>query len=227
MKKGMISLVALLLAIFLSGNVYSQSAFSINVGASFPLSDFGEDDLDDDDAGLAGRGLCLGTKFLFPINDKGLGLYFGADLNYNPLNSEVRDDIEDELDALGIDEDVTFRKYINIPVTGGLTYSFSGNQKVSFFCDLGIGFNYLKITDEEYEFENEETKVILDPSTQLAYKIGGGLLLDDKWSIGLHYNGLGEHDVEGKIKYSDGDTENFKGEDLKVSLLTLTLGIKL
>jgi len=224
MKKGMISLVALLLAIFLSGNVYSQSAFSINVGASFPLSDFGEDDLDDDDAGLAGRGLCLGTKFLFPINDKGLGLYFGADLNYNPLNSEVRDDIEDEL---GIDQDVTFRKYINIPVTGGLTYSFSGNQNVSFFCDLGIGFNYLKITDEVYDEGNDEGKMIFDPSTQLAYKIGGGLLLNDKWRIGLHYNGLGEHDVEGKYKWTDSGTENFKLGDLKVSLLTLTLGINL
>lgn len=223
MKKIVISLTAILIAIFLSGNIYSQSSFSIHAGPAFPLSDFGDDDIYDDDSGLAGVGLSLGGKLLHQLNDKGIGLYLGADFNYNGLKSDAKDDIEDEF---GSDVDIKFYKFINVPVTAGLNFSYKANDQISLFGDLGIGADFLKVTNWTLEADNEELEISYKLSTQLAYKIGGGLLIDDKFIIGLHYNGLGEHKLKGEMEY-DGDTEDLDDVKLKVSLLTLTLGIKL
>lgn len=224
MKNLVISLTAIAIAIFLSGNVYSQSGFSIHAGPSFPLSDFGDDDMEDDDSGLAGVGLSLGGKYLYQLNDKGLGLSFGADFNLNGLKSDVKDDIEDELSDS--DADIKFSKYINVPVIAGLNYSYKTNDQISLFGDFGIGADFLKVTDMTIEEDNEEGVLSYKLSTQFAYKIGGGLVVNDKFIIGLHYNGLGEHNLKGEYKY-DGESEDMEDRELKVSLLTLTFGIKL
>lgn len=42
----------------------------------------------------------------------------------------------------------------------------------------------------------------------------------------MHYNGLGEHNLKGEIEYN-GDSQDLDDAKLKVSLLTLTFGIKL
>ena len=225
MKKLMISLTVIVIAIFLSGNLYSQSSFSIHAGPSFPLSDFGDDDLDDDDAGGAGVGLNLGGKYIYKLNEKGLGLFIGADFNLNGLKSSVKDDIEDEFDDTGVDVDITYYKYINVPITAGLNYTFKANEQVSLFADLGIGADFFKVTNMTMEADNEEIEFNFDLSTQLAYKLGGGLLIQDKYIIGLHYNGLGKHNVKGEVKY-DGDTADLDDLELKVDVLTLTFGIK-
>ena len=225
MKQLVISLTTIVIAIFLSGSVYSQSSFSIHAGPSFPLSDFGDDDWDDPDAGGAGVGLNLGGKYLYKLNDKGLGLYIGADFFYNGLKSSVKEDIEDEFEGLGTNIDITYQKYINVPITAGINYAFKANEQVSLFADLGIGADFLKVTNMTLEIDNEEVEMNYDLSTQLAYKFGGGLLLQDKYIIGLHYNGLGKHNVKGEITY-DGDTTDLDDMELKVDLLSLTFGIK-
>jgi len=119
MKKSFIYFSALAIVIMLSGNAYSQNSFSLHAGPSFPLADFGDDDLNDEDAGCAGVGLSLGGNYVFQLNDKGLGLYLGADFDINGLKSSVKDDIEDNL-ASGVD--IEFYKFINVPVIAGLNY---------------------------------------------------------------------------------------------------------
>jgi hypothetical protein len=224
MKELTISLTAIVIAIFLSGTVYSQSSFSIHAGPSFPLSDFGDDDSDDPDAGGAGVGLNLGGKYLYKLNDKGLGLYIGADFNYNGLKSSIKEDIESVYEGMEADIDITYQKYINVPITAGINYTFKANEQVSLFADLGIGADFLKVTNMTIEIDNEEIEANYDLSTQLAYIFGGGLLLQEKYIIGLHYNGLGKHNVKGEIDF-EGDTEDADSE-LKVDVLSLTVGIK-
>ncbi|MBK7797933.1 MAG: outer membrane beta-barrel protein [Saprospiraceae bacterium] len=227
MKKLLITLTAIVIAIFFFGKVYSQNSFSVHAGPSFPLSEFGDGDIDDDDSGGAGVGLSLGGKYLYQLNDKGLGLYLGADFNYNGLKSDVKDDIKDDFkDQFISDVDIKFRKYINVPVTAGLNYSFKGNDKISLFVNIGIGADILKLTNMTVELDNEEVEFSYKLSTQIAYKIGGGLLINDKFIIGMHYNGLGEHNLKGEIEYN-GDSQDLDDAKLKVSLLTLTFGIKL
>lgn len=225
MKKLFVSLTVIVIAIFLSGNVYSQSSFSIHAGPSFPLSDFGDDDFNDDNAGGAGIGLNLGGKYTYQLNENGLGLFLGADFNYNGLKSSVKDDLEEEFDNLGADIDIKYYKYINVPIIAGLTYTYKANEQIALFADLGIGADFFKVTNMTMEANNEELEFNFDLSTQLAYKFGGGLLIQDKYTVGVHYNGLGKHNVKGKISYA-GDSEDIDDLKLKVDILTLSLGIK-
>ena len=218
MKKQSISFAILIAMFFMTENLYSQGNFSLHAGPSFAISDFGDDDIDDDDAGGAGVGLNIGGKYTFKLNDKGLGLYLGADFNYNGLKSS-------ELDDMGADIDITYFKYINVPITAGLNFTFKANDQVSLFGDLGLGADFFKVTNMTMEADNEELEFNYKLSTQLAYKIGGGLLIQDKYIIGLHYNGLGEHNVKGEMKY-DGDTEDLDDTKLKVDILTLTFGVR-
>lgn len=221
----MIAIATLIVVLFMTENLYSQGSFSLHAGPSFPISDFGDDDMDDEDAGGAGVGLNIGGKYVYKLNDKGLGLYFGADFIYNGLKSSVKDDIEDEFENMGLDVDITYYKYINVPITAGLNYTYKANEQISLFADLGIGADFLKITNYKMEADNEEVELNFDLSTQLAYKFGGGLLIQDKYSIGLNYYGLGKHDVKGEMKYN-GDSEDIEDLELKVDVLTLTFGIK-
>jgi len=226
MKKTVTHFVAILIAIFLSGNAFSQNSFSIHAGPAFPLADFGEDDVSDEDAAGAAVGFNLGGKYLYSLNDKGLGLYLDAGFIFNGLKKSVKDDLEDALsDFIGADVDIAPYKYINIPITAGLNYTFKANEKMSLFGDLGIGFDFLKVTRMNIEVDGEEMEANYDLSTHLAFKLGGGLLIQDKYIVGLHYNGLGNHNVKGEMKY-DGVTEDLEGSDLKVDILTLTFGIK-
>jgi hypothetical protein len=225
MKKITISLSVILLNIFLSGNVFSQSDISLHVGPSFPLSDFGSDDKSNDDAGGAGIGFNLGGQYLYHLNDKGFGLFAGADLIYNGLKKSVKDDIKDSYSNAGYDVDITFYKYINVPIIAGLNYTYKANETVSLFCDFGIGLDLFKVTDMTIEESGEKAEVSFDMSSKFAYKLGAGLLLNDKFSIGAYYYGLGSHNPDGKIKVGD-ETADMETSALKVNALTVALGIK-
>lgn len=227
MKRVLIALTAIAIAVFSSVNAYSQSSFFFHAGPAFPISDFGNDDVDEDDAGGANVGLNLGGKYVYPLNNNGLGLFIGADLNYNGLKGSVKDYFEDQYSYLGVDdEDITYYKYVNVPVTAGLSGTYAGNGQVSVFGEVGIGVDFLKITDMTIEVNNKDMVTNFDVSAQLAYVIGGGVWINDKVGIGLHYNNLGKHEIDGEMKYA-GYTEDLESSDLKVGLVTLTLGVKL
>src|SRR5690349_15323623 len=124
MKKSVTLSTAILIALFLSVNAYSQSSFSLHAGPAFPVGDFGDDDVNDEDSGGAGIGINLGGKYLYSLNDKGLGLYVDVGFNFNALKKSVKDDTKEALDDyIGMDADIKFYKYINVPLTAGLSYS--------------------------------------------------------------------------------------------------------
>lgn len=227
MKTLLTSLTAILIAIILSENVYSQGSFFIHAGPSFPLSDFGDVDWNDDgggDAGGASVGLNLGCKYIYELNNKGLGLFLGADFNLNGLKSSEKDQIKGE-GEINDNIDIKYYKYINVPIIGGLNYTFKANEQVALFVDLGIGADFFKVTNMTMESANEEWEIKFHLSSRLAYKFGGGLLIQDKYIIGLNYNVLGKHDAKAEIEYN-GDTLDPEDFEKKVDILTLTFGIK-
>jgi hypothetical protein len=64
----------------------------------------------------------------------------------------------------------------------------------------------------------------IELANSIGFKIGGGILVNQKISISIDYLGLGKHDINGKVK-TTGYSEKVDGEG-KVDLLTLTLGFK-
>lgn len=62
------SILTTALIILLSLNIFSQSGFSIHSGASFPLSDFAKDEIDENFESLgACTGFNIGLKYAYPI----------------------------------------------------------------------------------------------------------------------------------------------------------------
>lgn len=198
-----------------------QDIFSYHFGLAIPTGNFADDI--GARSGSAGLGLNVGIQYLYPLSKNGLSLFAGLDLNYNGLKKSVRDDAEDDLDS---DEDVTFQKYLNIPVSGGLHYTYILNEKVSLYGKGGLAVSFLKITNVKYSYGGDELTYKYDLSTNLGLTLGGGLILNDKIDIALTYWGLGEHEIKGEIDYDDGDIEKLDRSKLDDSLFTLTVGFK-
>ena len=223
MKKVLLFIPAMLFAILFSANAYSQSKCSIHAGAAFPMGEFGSDSQNDEYAGGAAVGFNIGGKYLSTLNQNGIGVFVGGDFNYNGLKSSVKDDMK-KIFSPGVD--LSFYKYINIPITAGLNYTYKANSQVSLFGELGVGADFLKVTNMTAEANGQKIEMVFDLSTQFAYTLGGGLQFNDKYLLGLHYYGLGDHNVGGQMKYN-GDSQDMDKNKLKVRMLNLTLGIKL
>lgn len=213
------------LSCLLIAKTYSQGNVSIHFGPSFPVLDFASDDLDNEDAGGAAVGLNIGLQYIYPLSESGLGLFGGIDFNYNELQNDVKDDVEELYELMGIQNaDYKFYKYINIPIAVGLNYTYQADEKIGVFANAGLALNFLKITDMEIGVDGQTVTTEMDLANGIGFKIGGGILIKQKISISIDYLGLGKHDIDGKVK-TIGYSEEFDGE-AKVDLLTLTLGVK-
>src|SRR5688572_21370785 len=100
--KNVKSYVFVLLTFSLTIEAYSQSSVNIHIGPSIPVSDFGSDDLDDEDAGGAAIGLNMGLQYVYQLSESGLGIFGGIDFNYNGLKKDVKEDTEDLYESLGV-----------------------------------------------------------------------------------------------------------------------------
>jgi len=208
----------------------AQGSFQFHAGLAFPSGDFADDNYDDAiyyGSGNASTGLNLGIKYYSPLKAEGLSLILSMNLLYNPLSKDFREATEDDSDG----EDFTFMKYINIPIMAGVNYKIPVSEKLAFYAEGGLGFNILNITKFKTKDEDFEYSEKFSPSLKLGYTIGGGLLIEDKYSVGLNYYGLGSHKskYEWKQTYS-GDTN--KDDDkfekaLDIGVVTLTFGIML
>jgi len=211
MKKIFICFFVFSLCLTFSINSDAQG-LSGHIGVVFPKGDFGDNNKN---WGGANTGYTIGAKYLWDLNMKGLMLSLGADVMYNGLQDEIRNNLESQ------DFDNT-HKFVNVPVTAGLNYALKINRMISVYCEAGIGPDFLKITNDARYYNLKEDFIrSFKISTRFGYKAGGGLILMDKYYLGVHYYGLGNRDVKYKepIDGSDGI------KNVYVSQLSLTLGI--
>ena len=222
--KNYIIFASLLFSAFFAVNTYSQSSVTIHFGPSFPLSDFSLEDLDNEDAGGAAIGLNVGLQFIYPVTEFGLGIYGGIDFHYNGLTKDVKNDIEEYYENIGIiNADIKFYKYLNLPIAAGLNYTFQASDKVGLFANAGLVVNSLKITDMELKTHRQAVSAKMDVANNIGFKIGGGMIINQKISFSLDYLGLGIHDIKGEVRTID-ISDHVEGE-MKVDLFTLTLGL--
>jgi len=218
--------IAFLLFMFLvSTKTYSQGNMSIHFGPSLPVSNFGSSDTNNEKAGGAAVGLNLGVQYVYPLSKSGLGLFGGVDFNYNGLQQSVKDDLKASMGLSNTSANIKYFKYINVPVTAGLNYTFQADKKIGVFANAGLALNFLKITNLEVEVNGQTVKQEMDLASNFGFKIGAGILINKKTSIAVNYFGLGEHDVKGKVT-GPGYSEDVTGKG-KVDLVTLTVGFKL
>lgn len=222
MKKNlsMIFLASIFVMVF--AHAQAQGKFSMHAGLAIPVMDFGSGDIEDEDAGGAALGLNLGLQYVYPLTESGLGLFGGIDFTYNGLQKSIKDDSKELYELLGINGDITFYKYINIPISAGLNFTHQANENTAIFANAGMVFNMLKITDMVIEMGNVEATTEIDMATNLGAKLGGGIIFNNKYSVALNYLALGTHNLEGRVSFM-GMFEDVEGKG-KVDMLTLTLG---
>ena len=207
-------------------NTYSQGNVSIHFGSSLPVSDFKSDDINNEEAGGAAIGFNLGINYIYPLSNNHFGLIGGIDVNYNGLTKKTKDEVENYFEMNGVYySDIKFYKYINIPVTFGLNYTFLADQKIVPYVNTGMVLNFLKITNMEVDSYGQIVTSKFDIASNLGLTIGCGILISNKISFSLNYLALGKHDIKGEIS-SSGYSENIEDKQ-KVDILTLTIGFRL
>ncbi|MGW8315649.1 MAG: hypothetical protein ACWGNV_08620, partial [Bacteroidales bacterium] len=163
-------ILAILFSACYAVNVQSQGNYSVHFGPSFPISEFASDDLEDEDAGGATVGLNLGVKYSYPLTESGLGLFGGVDLNYNGLKKDVKDDVEELYGLMGItNADIKYYKYINVPITAGLNYTYQADEMIGVFANAGLALNFLKITNMELKASGETVTVAMDLASSVGF----------------------------------------------------------
>ncbi|MGC3978541.1 MAG: outer membrane beta-barrel protein [Paludibacteraceae bacterium] len=216
--------------VFCVAFVNAQSKSELQIGLAMPQGDFADDDADDaiySGAGVASTGFYVGYKLLSPLKVEGLFWTFNLGIMYNDLQGDFKDELEDKLEDA---DDYSLPKYLNVPALVGLQYEKSLSDGFKLYGEAGLGVNLLKLTNFSMSAEDYEYTHSFSPSIQLGYKIGAGIVLKDKYTIGLSYNGLGSHKVKYKEKEeSDGDSDSENGKfdkALSVSSLNITVGIR-
>lgn len=214
----------------------AQTKSELQIGLAVPQGDFADDKKDAiyHGDGVAGTGFYLGYKLLSPLSTDGLYWTFNAGIMYNDLQSDFKDDWEDKMDP----DDYSLPKYLNVPILAGLQYEKTISDGLNLFGEAGVGLNILKITNLSYEIDYyeyyKEYLRTFKPSVKLGFKIGAGIVLQEKYTISLNYLGLGSHKVkyETETEYyresesvSESDDDKFD-KALSVSSLNITFGIR-
>ncbi len=214
----------------------AQKMSELQIGLAVPLGNFADNNVDNaiyDGSGVAAPGFYLGYKLLLPLTTFGLYGTFNAGIMYNDLQSSYKDK---KKDRYGDYYDIILPKYLNVPVLAGLQYEKSISDGFKLNAVAGVGLNVLIITKyslyNEDIWETSERTDTFKPSFKLCYKFGVGFVLQDKYTLSLHYIGLGSHIVKYEYlevhhggMYNRWD-KNFD-EALSISSFNITFGIRL
>lgn len=209
----------------------AQTKSELQIGLAVPQGNFADDDYYEAISGgdgVAGTGFYLGYKLLSPLSTDGLYWTFNAGIMYNDLQSDFKDYLEDE--EMYYADDYSLPKYFNVPILAGLQYEKTISDGLNLFGEAGVGLNILKITNLSGEEDNYEELTTFKPSVGLGFKIGAGIVLQEKYTISLNYLGLGSHKVKYEYEseyYSESESYDDKFERaLSVSSLNITFGIR-
>ena len=193
--------------------------YSIYLGASTPLGSFRRapshefpvelfhtklswnDDITYGGADFVGAN--IGVKAKYNISGlKGLGIIATADVLFNTAADFYIKEVDEDEDDL---TEYFYSTYINIPVMVGANYNYAINDKVSIWGEAAIGANLRIITSDIFDYKRSNgmdiidyTEINYDNCFTLGFQAGLGIMLKNKYSIGLHYYNLGNKAVTEK-----------------------------
>lgn len=252
MKKTLLTIAVLALLGMGAAQAQKTTHFTLKVGGNIPTGSFAEATgdysagpinwglSDKSKKGGAGLGVNVGMQLKFDIPSvKGLGVIVSVDGMYNSLSRDVKgyfDDMVDDLDGTTSEFAVTLPSYINIPIMVGLGYMYEPTHNLGIFAEAGLGVNIRIISKfEEYRYVPATNNEVINTTTYnttgtFAYRIGAGIMLNKKFSIGLDYYGLGIAKADGTT-YTEingveqSNPQKFKGGKITPSNLAIRFGI--
>ena len=220
------SLILISLLLTFHNDSYSQSRFNIHIGPAFPVSKIDIYTINYSDvytvSSSAKTGINAGIQYAYQFPNRGIGIFAGLDFVYNDIINEYKVSMDTLMSGFGW-ENYVFPKYYNIPISAGLEYIYEINEELSLLSNVGMTYNFFKVTDYTYDTMFSEVLHEADWASNIGFKAAIGILYKQKASLSIDFLGLGKHDVN--IKMIDGGTveEEFI-KDAKVNMLTLTVG---
>jgi len=223
MKKTLFILIIMVMGTYIVSNAQKNSQF--HIGFNFPNGRFGDDDKNSSKSGYAAMGFNIGYKHYIPLSTPNLSFVFSLDAFYNDIQSDRKDYWEDRYPSV----DFNFSKYINAPAMASLNYTYPLTETLDIYGEGGLGLNCSWMTPDVYESGNTEIKTTYTVAFNLCYGLEAGIVIKDKFTVGLKYNQLGTYKHKYKQVTTNGsskDTDKGKLNKQPISMLTLTAGIK-
>ena len=181
--------------------------------------------------GYAGIGFNVGFDVTVTLPVEGLGVFGGIDIFYNLNNSALRDALDEyarnEVKVVDYVSEVNYVKphFINIPILFGLNYLHNFNNIVGIWGEAGLGPNFRMISRYEKKTDFNRAMDIMLPDGEivtciekiegatyksavtLGFKIGAGVMLWNRMSIGIDYYNMGKAKIEATGVYELGGTD--------------------
>lgn len=200
----------------------------------YPLGDLSKwalDNVKEGTEGYAGIGFNVGFDVTVALPVEGLGVFGGIDFFLNTNKSALTDALEEyarnEVKVFDYVSEVKYSKpnFINIPILFGLNYLHNFNNIVGVWGEAGVGPNFRMISRYEKTTDYNRAMDILLPDGELVtciekrtgatyksavtlgFKLGAGVMLWDRMSIGLDYYYLGSAKIEATAIYELGGTD--------------------
>lgn len=189
----------------------AQIGFGLNGGVSLPMGDYGDDDLDNGDAGGATTGFSVFLDLGLSIPALPVGWTISGG-----ITSHGVDDAFGEALVEGGATDVDVGRYYAVPVLTGPRIDLPMTPGLGLYVDAQAGLAMFRGPDVEWSGGDSE----MDWSTGFAWSVGAGIDLPVLFGLGVRYVSLGDADID--IEFSDGS--EFSGE-LPVSWVDVFVSI--
>jgi hypothetical protein len=181
--------------------------------------------------GYAGIGFNVGFDVTVSLPVEGLGVFGGIDFFFNTNKSALTDCLEEyaknEVKVLDYVSEVNYTKpnFMNIPILFGVNYLHNFNNIVGIWGEAGVGPNFRLISTYAKVREFNTAMTIMLPDGEVVtciqersgakyksactfgFKIGAGVMLWNRMSIGLDYYNLGKAPIEATGIYELGGTD--------------------
>ncbi len=225
MKKVVKKLAVCLSGLLMGCQLHAQVGLEIHAGTTMPLGSWAQAKANPNENKIligAAPGFNAGISYTYPIGNSGLGIQAGVDFNMNGLQTSFKNDLKKDLDGA----EISFHKFMNVPITAGINYKYKINKTVGIFTNAGLGMNIMKATDLTYNGQGYSGEITFKPTLAFAGKLGGGLLLFDRFTVGAHYCYLGAHapEITQRVTvygFSVQDQEKFDKENLHSLMISL------
>lgn len=166
----------------------------------------------------AGIGATFGCKMLYEIKKvKGLSIVTNLDFVINPTKKKTENFIN-AIFANTANEDFAFRVdkmpvFVSVPITAGINYKYNFNKTIGVWGEFAAGTNfrfispfkfintvgshYMYTEDGMRIYSTDEESYRYNPNIQFAYQAGCGILLWDKLTLGVLFNGTNRSKIKG------------------------------
>ena len=114
--------------------------------------------------------------------------------------------------------------YLNFPLMAVVMVSPGELKNHGISLHAGIGVDFMRMTDMDFEIDGDKGTIEFDPGSALAWSLGGQIT-SGQFIFGARYLDLGEHSMTGKVKSNNG-TSTLSGTQ-KVAVVNIFAGVRI